>query len=106
MTKPTDLNHDEISYLLNKIEWPQPSSDLAYRIQSAAVGDLAVPFMGDMSVVHFKSPVLTLMAVVLALFLGVASGMATGGTAAANEMEHPYGSSVMSVTGIYSGHMQ
>lgn len=102
-----NLHYDEISYLLKKIEWPAPSHSLALRIQSAAAGEYAIPLTGDMSVVHFRSPFLTMMAVVMALFLGVASGIATGGTASAGVVdEHPYGSSSLSVTSIYSGQIQ
>ena len=90
---------DELSYLLKKIEWPEPSHGLAYRIQNA-------PFAGEMNVVHFKSPFLTMMAVILAVFLSVAAGFATGGTASAGEVDHLYGSSSLSVTGIYSGQMR
>jgi hypothetical protein len=102
-----NLQFEDISYLLKKIEWPAPSNSLASRIQSAAAGEYVIPLMGDMHVVHFRSPFLTMMAVMMALFLGVASGVATSGTASASGVdEHPYGGSSLSVTGIYSGQIQ
>lgn len=107
MTNNND-NFDELSYLLKKIEWPEPSRSLSYRIQNAVAGEHDMPFAMDMAVVHFRSPFLTFAAVILAMFLGVASGVMTGGTAVANDIqsEHPYGSSSLSVTGIYSGQVQ
>ena len=106
----TNNNYEDISYLLKKIEWPEPSRSLMYRIQNAATGEYDVPFISDMNVVHFKSPFLTFAAVTLALFLSVASGVMAGGTESATQTQtaaYPYtNSSSLSVTGIYSGQIQ
>jgi hypothetical protein len=106
MTKKSYTEFDDISYMLKKIEWPAPSRDLAYRIENALTGNM--PFMSDVSVIHFRSPFLTFGAVVLAMFLCVASGFVAGGSASANDVagDHPYVSSSLSVTGIYSGQAQ
>lgn len=104
MTKNNNTDFEDISYLLKRMEFPEPGRDLAYRIENAVLGN-AVPFLNDMSVVHFRSPFLTFAAVGLAMFLGIASGFMTGGTASASTInaEHPYVSSSMGVTGVYSG---
>lgn len=107
MTNNDNINFDEISYLLKRTEWPEPSRDLAYRIQNAVEGN-DMTFINDMNVVHLRSPFLTFAAVGLAMFLSVASGFITGGaaSASADAADHPYVSSSMSVTGIYSGQVQ
>jgi len=57
------------------------------------------------SIWFYKSPVITVMAVILSLFLGVASGLATSGKADATEMEinSPYGATTSSIANIYLG---
>ena len=106
MTHNNNTPFDDISYLLKRIEWPEPSRDLAYRIENAVSGN--VPFISDVSVVHVRSPFLTFGAICMAMFLSVASGFMSGGTASASTapVEHPYVSSSMTLTGIYSGQAQ
>lgn len=100
------MNNDELTYLLNKIIWPQPARDLAWRIEHAAMAASYAPaFDGHRDRWGFKSPALACVAVILALVLGMASGGMTGRTASANDGQtHPYGTTpAISVMKLYAG---
>jgi len=109
MTHKTTQQFDEISHLLKKIEWPSPDRTLGQRI----IGEMMAFNMPEAvqiseqqaSIWLYKSPVVTMMAVILSLFLGVASGLATSSNADATEMEitSPYGATTSSIANIYLG---
>lgn len=98
---------DELTYLMKQIVWPQPDRGLAFRIESAVAGSLysrALVKNGPQEW-RVKSPALAFAAVILALFLGIASGAMAGGQASANEINnHPYvTTSTISVMKLYAG---
>ena len=93
--------HDDITHLLHKITWPQPTSDLAFRIANEVEGN-NIPYVNYTGFFGFKSPLLSVVAVMLALILGVSSSFTTSGTAAADEYAHAYPTSSVSLTQIYA----
>jgi hypothetical protein len=100
------MGNDEISYLLKRTEWPNPERSLAFRIQQAVKTDQTVNSFSskgiDNEFWYLKSPLLSFMAVILALFIGVGSGLMTGNEASAEGSSTAiYGDTAASLTDIY-----
>lgn len=95
--KQTDTDHDDIAYLLKIIEWPAEDKFLSLRIRDTITsGSAAYDF-------PFRSPLLSMMAIILALFIGVASGSLSSNPATATEIQTNglYETSGISLTSLY-----
>jgi len=101
------MENNEFSHLLKKIQWASPDDSLAFRIEAAIQRDgqrnPAYINSSDYGLWYLKSPLLSFMAVILAMILGIGSGIMTGKDASANNLYEKtiYGNTTPSLADIY-----
>lgn len=109
MTHDNTPHFDEISRFLKKIEWPAPDRTLGERIIDQMISCNGTRMIGlsqqQPSIWFYKSPFITVIAVILSLFLGLASGFVTSHKADAMDANtvNSYDGTAVSVTNIYLG---
>jgi hypothetical protein len=98
--------HDT-SYLLRKIDWPEAHASLGYRIAQEAMMGVNYPNNGRATneFWYIQSPILSVVAIIMAMFLGITSGaMTTNQASAAQNMDGLYSSGYStSITNAYFG---
>ncbi|OIN86430.1 MAG: hypothetical protein AUJ12_05635 [Alphaproteobacteria bacterium CG1_02_46_17] len=99
--KTTNNNHPEFRYLLNKIEWPTPDAGLPDIICMQVLSGQCQNIIETAR----RSPMLTIMSVLLALFLGISSGFAFDKKAQATDTQIAVNPYTMSMTGVYYAHI-
>lgn len=94
-------NFDDITHLIKKTQWPLPSASLCLRIENAVYAR-AESLMIMQSLWFTRSPLLSGLAVLTALVLGIGSGFVTSGKASANSYS-PYAHASPSIAQVYFG---
>jgi hypothetical protein len=97
---------DELTHLIKKVEWPSPQNHLSLRIAQAVNGADILFATTYQPLWILRSPLLSGLAVITALILGIGSGFASAGHASANDYDSlAYGTSSPLITQFYSGHI-
>ncbi len=96
---------DDLTHLIKKVEWPSPQNHLSLRIAQAVNGaDILFATTSAQPLWLLRSPLLSALAVITALILGIGSGFASAGQASANDDNSLiYGTSSPLITQLYLG---
>jgi hypothetical protein len=102
MTHNETYQYEDITRLIKKIEWPNPDDNFLHRMQCAA-GTISPVFFPNDTPWFIKSPLLSCIAVTLALLMGIGSGTLTSVQATAMNYSEPavYGVSHSSIAKVY-----
>lgn len=91
---------DDVTRLIKKTEWPMPSKSLYLRIEHAVSDRIDITIVQPLW--FTRSPLLSGLAIVTAIILGISSGFMTSGQASANSY-NIYKASSPSIAQLYFG---
>ena len=104
MNNFNNTQYDDLTHLIKKVEWPSPQNHLSLRIAQAVNGADILFATTNQPLWLLRSPLLSALAVITALILGIGSGFASAGQASANDYDSSiYGTSSPLITQLYLG---
>ncbi len=104
MNNFNNTQYDDLTHLIKKVEWPSPQTHLSLRIAQAVNGADILFTTTYQPLWLLRSPLLSALAVITALILGIGSGFASAGHASANDYDSSiYGTSSPLISQLYLG---